>query len=147
MIQRSYQAKPAEAIDLRKWFVVDAQDQPLGRLASRIATLLAGKHKPQYTTHVDVGDFVIVVNAGKIKLTGNKLDQKQYYRHSGIPGGFKQEAYRSLLKRKPEFPIEKAVKGMLPKSVLGRSMLTKLKVYASADHPHEAQKPEPLALS
>jgi len=146
MIQRSFQAKPEEAIADRKWFVIDATDQPLGRLASRIASVLAGKHKPQYTTHVDTGDFVVVINAAKIKLTGKKLDQKYYYKHSGIPGGFRKESYRSLLDRKPEFPIEKAVKGMLPKNVLARSMLTKLKVYAAGEHPHSAQQPQPLAL-
>jgi large subunit ribosomal protein L13 len=147
MIQRSYQAKPAEALLARKWFVIDAEGQPLGRLASRIASVLAGKHKPQYTTHVDTGDYVVVVNAAKVKLTGNKLDQKHYYHHSGIPGGFKRESYRSLFERKPTFPVEKAVKGMLPKSILGRNMLDKLKVYESADHPHSAQKPEPLPLA
>ena len=146
MIQRSYQAKPAEAVASRKWFVVDAEGKPLGRLASHIASVLTGKHKPTFTKHVDTGDFVVVVNAAKVKLSGNKLDQKYYYKHSGIPGGFKRESYRSLLDRKPEFPIEKAVKGMLPKNVLGREMLSKLKVYATADHPHAAQKPEPLTL-
>ncbi|HEU4405776.1 MAG TPA: 50S ribosomal protein L13 [Polyangiaceae bacterium] len=146
-MQRSYQAKPAEALAARKWFVIDAEGQPLGRLASRVASVLSGKHKPQYTTHVDTGDFVIVVNAAKVKLTGKKLDQKHYYHHSGIPGGFRRESYRRLLERKPTFPIEKAVKGMLPKSVLGRHMLDKLKVYEAADHPHAAQKPEPLTIA
>ncbi len=128
----------------RVWFVVDAANKPLGRLASQIATVLRGKHKPTYTPHEDAGDFVVVVNADKIQLTGNKLDKKFYYSHSGIPGGFQAESYRHLLARNPTFPIEKAVKGMLPKNVLGRQMLTKLKVYATPDHPHAAQKPQPL---
>ncbi len=128
----------------RRWFVVDAADQPLGRIASRIATILRGKHHALYTTHVDTGDFVVVINAEKVKLTGNKLDGKFFYKHSGIPGGFRAESYRSLMARKPEFAIEKAVKGMLPKNPLGRQMHTKLKVYAGATHPHGAQKPEVL---
>jgi large subunit ribosomal protein L13 len=137
-------AKKADADKSRAWFVVDATDKPLGRLASEIAHVLRGKHKPSFTPHIDTGDFVIVVNASKVKLTGNKLDKKFYYHHSGIPGGFKAEAYRSLLERKPEWPIEKAVKGMLPKNVLGRQMFTKLKVYATPDHPHAAQQPKPF---
>ena len=139
-------AKKADADKSRAWFVVDATDKPLGRLASEIARVLRGKHKPSFTPHIDTGDFVIVVNASKVKLTGNKLDKKFFYHHSGIPGGFKAEAYRSLLERKPEWPIEKAVKGMLPKNVLGRQMLTKLKVYATPDHPHAAQQPKPLEV-
>ena len=139
-------AKKADADKSRAWFVVDATDKPLGRLASEIARVLRGKHKPTFTPHVDTGDFVIVVNASKVKLTGAKLDKKFYYHHSGIPGGFKAEAYRSLLERKPELPIEKAVKGMLPKNVLGRQMMTKLKVYATPDHPHAAQQPKPLEV-
>ena len=135
-----------QASSSRAWWVVDATGKPLGRLASEVAKVLRGKHKPQYTPHEDTGDFVIVVNADKIALTGAKLDKKFYYHHSGIPGGFSQESYRHLLERKPAFPIEKAVKGMLPKNVLGRAMLTKLKVYASPDHPHAAQKPQPLPL-
>lgn len=146
MSTRTFQAKPADVVDTRKWFVVDASGQPLGRLASRVAAILMGKTKPTFTSHVDTGDFVVVVNADKIKLTGNKLDQKHYYHHSGIPGGFRRESYRHLLERKPELPIEKAVKGMLPKSVLGRQMITKLKVYSTPDHPHAAQKPEALSL-
>ena len=141
---KSYQATTEEGAAERSWWVVDATDKPLGRLASEVATRLRGKHKTTYTPHVDTGDFVIVVNAAKVKLTGNKLDDKFYNRHSGIPGGFKQESYRHVLERKPELPIEKAVKGMLPKNVLGREMLTKLKIYATADHPHAAQKPQPL---
>ncbi len=143
---RSFVATKATAVANRAWWVVDAADKPLGRLASQIAHVLRGKHKPTYTPHEDAGDFVIVVNAGKIKLTGNKLDKKFYYSHSGIPGGFSAESYRHLLERKPEFPLEKAVKGMLPKGVLGREMITKLKVYATPDHPHAAQKPQPLTV-
>lgn len=143
---KSFNQTPEAAGESRAWWVVDATDKPLGRLASEVAAILRGKHKPTFTPHVDCGDFVIVVNASKVKLTGNKLDKKFYYRHSGIPGGFKAESYRHLLDRKPEFPIEKAVKGMLPKNVLGREMITKLKVYATPDHPHAAQKPSPLTL-
>jgi large subunit ribosomal protein L13 len=144
MTPRTFSANPADAQATRKWYVVDAEGQPLGRLASKIASVLSGKHKPSFTKHVDTGDFVVVVNAAKVKLTGNKLDQKHYYHHSAIPGGFKAESYRNLLVRHPEFPIEKAVKGMLPKSPLGRKMLSKLKVYETADHPHAAQQPQPL---
>ena len=130
----------------RKWFVVDAADIPLGRLSSRIAMVLRGKHTPAYTPHCDTGDFVVVINAAKVKLTGGKLDTKNYYSHSGIPGGFRAEPYRQLMARKPEFVIEKAVKGMLPKNPLGRQMHTKLKVYAGPTHPHAAQKPAALAI-
>ena len=130
----------------RKWFVVDATDKPLGRLSSQIATVLRGKHHAQYTAHVDTGDFVVVINADKVKLTGGKLDTKFYYKHSGIPGGFRAEPYRSLMDRKPEFAIEKAVKGMLPKNPLGRQMHTKLKVYSGPTHPHAAQKPALLSF-
>ncbi|MFO0550946.1 MAG: 50S ribosomal protein L13 [Polyangiaceae bacterium] len=144
-VPKTYSAKPAEVADQRQWWVVDASEQPLGRLASRIAMVLRGKNKPIFTPHVDTGDFVVVVNADKIKLTGRKLDQKKYVRHSGEPGGFREEAYGKLIERRPELPIVKAVKGMLPKNTLGRQLLTKLKVYAGADHPHAAQKPQPLA--
>ena len=130
----------------RAWWVIDATDKPLGRLASEVASRLRGKHKPTYTPHVDTGDFVIVVNASKVKLTGNKLDSKFYNRHSGIPGGFKATSYRDLMEDKPTFPVEKAVKGMLPKNVLGREMFGKLKVYATPDHPHVAQKPQVLEI-
>lgn len=140
----TYSAK-ANEID-RRWYVVDATDQPLGRLASRVASILRGKHRPEYTPHADAGDFVIVINAEKIKLTGQKLDKKFYYRHSGIPGGFKATPYKELLAKNPDFAIDKAVKGMLPKTTLGRNMRKKLKVYAGGTHPHAAQKPEPLAL-
>lgn len=145
-LHRSYVATPKDAAANRAWWVVDATGKSLGRLASHVASVLRGKHKPTFTPHEDAGDFVIVVNADKIKLTGNKLDQKFYSHHSGIPGGFKQVSYRTLLKGKPEFPVEKAVKGMLPKNVLGRQMLSKLKVYASPDHPHTAQQPKALEI-
>jgi len=141
-----FQASAEFAQEDRAWWVVDATGKSLGRLASAVASVLRGKHKPTFTTHVDTGDFVVVVNADKVKLTGNKLDQKMYSHHSGIPGGFKQESYRHLLDRKPTFPIEKAVKGMLPKNVLGRQMVSKLKVYATPDHPHAAQKPKVLEI-
>jgi large subunit ribosomal protein L13 len=142
----TYVAKPAEAIATRKWYVVDATNQPIGRLASRVASILRGKHKPTYTPHVDTGDFVIVINAEKAKLTGAKVDDKMYYRHSGYPGAIRGESYRHLLVRHPDAPITLAVKGMLPKNVLGRQMLEKLKVYGTAEHPHRAQKPETLAV-
>ena len=135
----------AQEVD-RKWFVVDATGIPLGRLASKLATILRGKHKPSYTTHVDTGDFVVVVNAGQVKLTGDKLNGKFYYRHSGVPGGFKQESYKHLMDRNPSFVIEKAVRGMLPKTPLGRKMGSKLKVYADGNHPHAAQQPESLTV-
>jgi large subunit ribosomal protein L13 len=141
---KTFSAKPAEAQAERKWWVVDAKDQPLGRLASQIAMVLRGKNKPTFTPHVDTGDFVVVVNAQSVKLTGRKLQQKKYVRHSGEPGGFREEVYEKLLVRMPELPITKAVKGMLPKNVLGRQLLTKLKVYPGPDHPHAAQKPEVL---
>ncbi len=143
---KSFVATKVTADASRAWWVVDATDKPLGRLASEVAHVLRGKHKPTFTTHEDTGDFVIVVNADKVRLTGNKLDGKFYYSHSGIPGGFQAESYRHLLARKPTFPIEKAVKGMLPKNVLGRAMITKLKVYATPDHPHAAQQPKPLTV-
>ncbi len=130
----------------RKWYLVDAQGLVLGRLASEVASILKGKHKPQYSTHLDVGDNVIVVNADKVVLTGNKLEKKVYYHHSGYPGGLKETVYSDLMKRKPDFVIRKAVRGMLPHNRLGRSMLRKLHVYAGPDHPHQAQKPEKLDL-
>lgn len=129
------------------WHVVDASDQVLGRLATRIATVLMGKHKPSYTPHVDTGDFVVVVNAQQIQLTGRKLDQKYMSRYSGHPGGQKLESYRSVMQRKPELIIENAVRRMLPKNKLGRTMLSKLKVYAGPDHPHQAQQPTKLSLN
>ena len=130
----------------KKWYIVDAKGKTLGRLASRIACVLMGKHKPEYTPHVDTGDYVIVVNADKVVLTGKKLDQKLYYRHSGYPGGLKVISARQMLQKHPERVIYLAVKRMLPKTALGRKMLKKLKIYASPDHPHSAQKPEPLEI-
>jgi large subunit ribosomal protein L13 len=130
----------------RRWVVLDAEDQVLGRLATRIARILSGKEKPIFTKHVDTGDFVIVVNAEKIRLTGNKLDEKVYYRHSGYPGGIKETTAREMLEKKPEQIIKTAVKGMLPKNRLGAGMFSKLKVYVGPDHPHEAQKPEKIEL-
>jgi large subunit ribosomal protein L13 len=130
----------------RKWYVIDATDQVLGRLAVEIARRLRGKHKPIYSPQVDTGDYIIVVNADKIRLTGKKLDSKVYYRHTGYPGGLKSITAKDLLKRKPERVLELAVKGMLPKNKLGRRMYGKLKVYAQADHPHTAQQPEVLTL-
>lgn len=128
----------------REWHVIDAQGQTLGRLASRIATVLRGKHKPIYTPHVDCGDYVIVVNAEKIHVTGQKMTQKVYYRHSGYPGGLKQITLRDQLQKFPERVIEKAVRGMMPKNRLGRQMFKKLKVYAGPNHPHQAQQPQPM---
>jgi large subunit ribosomal protein L13 len=144
--RRTFVATKASAGASRAWFVVDATGKPLGRLASEVARVLRGKHKPTFTPHEDTGDFVIVVNADKVVLTGDKLDKKLYQHHSGIPGGFSAESYRHVLARRPTLPVEKAVKGMLPKGVLGRRMLTKLKVYATPDHPHAAQKPQPLSI-
>ncbi len=137
----------AKATDIeRKWYVVDAQGQTLGRLATKVASILRGKHKPIYTPHLDCGDYVIIINAEKIHTTGRKLDQKKYYRHSGYPGGLKEVTLRDQLNKFPERVIEAAVRGMLPKNRLGRKMFKKLKVYAGPNHPHAAQKPEPLEL-
>jgi large subunit ribosomal protein L13 len=136
----------AESVD-KKWFVVDASGQVLGRLATRVASILRGKHKPQYAPHVDVGDHVIVVNASKIVLTGNKAKQKELHRYSGYPGGLKRTSYEKLLKERPELVVEKAIRGMLPRTKLGRKMAKKLRVYPEAEHPHEAQKPEVLVLN
>lgn len=139
---KTYYAKAGDVE--RKWYLIDAEDKVLGRMASRIAVILRGKHKPQFTAHADTGDFVIVINAEKVKLTGKKIDDKVYYRHSGFPGGIKSINARSLLKRFPERVIEYAVWGMLPKNSLGRKQYKKLKVYRGPKHPHEAQKPELL---
>ncbi|HHE73415.1 MAG TPA: 50S ribosomal protein L13 [Chloroflexi bacterium] len=141
---KTYVAKPGDVE--RKWYVVDATGQTLGRLASQIAHILRGKHKPQYTPHEDVGDFVVVINAEKVHVTGRKLDQKKYYWHSGYPGGIKEITLRRQLERHPERVIEHAVKGMLPRGPLGRRQLRKLRVYRGPNHPHGAQKPEPLEL-
>jgi large subunit ribosomal protein L13 len=126
------------------WFVVDASDKILGRLATAVAVRLRGKHKAEFCQHLDTGDFIVVVNAAKVKTTGRKLDQKKYYRHSGWIGGLKETSLRDMLAKKPEDVIRKAVRGMLPKNRLGRAMLKKLKIYAGEAHPHEAQKPETL---
>lgn len=130
----------------RDWFVLDAHEQILGRIATRVATVLRGKHKASFTPHVDGGDFVIVVNARHVKLSGRKLDQKTYWRHSGYPGGIRSVTARRLLETHPERVLEYAVKGMLPKGPLGRKMIRKLKVYADGEHPHAAQKPQPLEM-
>jgi large subunit ribosomal protein L13 len=130
----------------RDWYVVDAQDMILGRLASTIATRLRGKHKPEFAPHVDNGDFIVVVNAEKIRVTGNKMVEKKYYRHSGYPGGIKERSLQEVLAKHPERVITMAVKGMLPRNRLGRALLKKLKVYAGTEHPHAAQKPQPLDM-
>jgi len=130
----------------RDWLVVDAADRTLGRLATEIASRLRGKHKPEYTPHVDTGDYIIVVNADKVRVTGKKTTDKMYYRHSGYPGGIKSISFEHLQQKHPEQIIEKAVKGMLPRNPLGRAMLRKLKVYAGGEHPHSAQQPETLEI-
>ncbi len=130
----------------RDWYVVDAEGETLGRLASRIAPILKGKHKPIYTPHLDCGDFVIIVNAEKVRVTGRKLDQKLYHRHSGYPGGLKSISLRNQLDKHPERVLQAAIRGMLPKNKLGRRMIKKLKVYAGDSHPHQAQQPKPLEL-
>jgi large subunit ribosomal protein L13 len=142
MTIRTYTPRQSEIE--RHWFVVDADGQTLGRLASRVAGVLAGKHKPGYATHIDTGDHVIVINAARISLSGTKATAKVYARHSGYPGGFRQETVGDLLARRPEEVVRRAVKGMLPRNRLGVQQLRKLKVYAGAEHPHEAQRPEPL---
>jgi large subunit ribosomal protein L13 len=141
---KTYSAKPKEIE--QRWYLVDAEGQTLGRLATRIADTLRGKRKPQYTPHVDTGDFVVVVNAEKIAVTGNKLEQKLYYRHSGYPGGLRSRTLAEQLERRPTEVIRKAVKGMLPRNRLARRQITKLKVYAGPEHPHTAQNPQPLQL-
>ena len=146
MTQKTMSLRKEDALKARKWFVVDASGRILGRLASRVAAILRGKHKPTFTPHVDGGDHVIVINAERIVLTGKKLEDKIYYRHSGYPGGIKAQTAGELLRKHPERLIEKAVKGMLPKNTLGRAMFKKLKVYAGPDHRHEAQQPQPLQL-
>lgn len=141
---KTFVATPANR--QRDWFIVDADGETLGRLATRIADALRGKRKPQYTPHCDVGDFVVVVNAEKIAVTGDKLQSKTYYRHSGFPGGLKSRTLAEMLERKPEDVIRLAVKGMLPRNKLARKQLLKLKVYAGAEHPHAAQQPKPLEV-
>jgi large subunit ribosomal protein L13 len=143
-MQKTWNAKPGDVT--REWYVVDAEGQTLGRLATRIADTLRGKDKPQYTPHIDTGDFVVVVNAEKIGVTGKKLDEKLYRRHSGYPGGLKERPLREELKRRPTEVLRKAVKGMMPRNRIARAQLTKLKIYAGPEHPHEAQAPKPLPL-
>ena len=144
--RRTYSAKPLEVEAQRAWWVIDATDVPLGRLASAVAAKIRGKDKPIFTPHVDTGDFVVVVNAAKVKLTGNKATDKKYYRHSGYPGGIREINYERMMQKKPEFPITRAVWGMLPKNPLGRKLIKKLKVYPGPDHPHTAQQPQPLKI-
>jgi large subunit ribosomal protein L13 len=141
---KTYSAKPHE-VD-QKWLLVDAEGQTLGRMATEIATRLRGKHKPEYTAHVDTGDFVVVINADKVRVTGNKAKGKMYHAHSGFPGGLKSLSFEKLLDKAPERVIQLAVKGMLPRSPLGRAMFKKLKVYAGTEHPHGAQQPQTLQL-
>jgi large subunit ribosomal protein L13 len=143
-VMKTYSAKPAEIT--REWYLVDADGKTLGRLATQIADTLRGKRKPIFTPHVDTGDFVVVVNAEKIAVTGNKLDQKMYHRHSGYPGGLKTRTLREQLDRRPTEVLRTAVKGMLPKNKLARHQITKLKIYAGPEHPHESQNPKPLDL-
>ena len=144
MNNKTFSPKASDLTD--EWWVVDATDLPLGRLASEVAKLIRGKHKPTFAPHVDGGDHVIVVNASKVAIASNKSQEKIYYRHSGFPGGIKAETFESLLERRPEQVVERAVKGMLPKNRLGRKMTAKLKVYAGPEHPHQAQKPQTLEL-
>jgi len=141
---KSYMARPLEVE--RKWYVVDAEGQTLGRLATEIAKVLRGKHKPQSTPHVDTGDFVVVVNAEKVAVTGKKAEQKVYRRHSGYPGGMKETSYARMMERKPTEVLRKAVHGMMPRTRLGRQQLRKLKIYAGPEHPHEAQNPQPYEV-
>ena len=141
---KTYYAKPNEVA--REWHLIDALDQVLGRVASKAAHILRGKHKPTYTPHVDTGDFVVIINADKIRVTGKKLTDKEYYRHSGYPGGLKCETFEEAMEKHPERVIEHAVKGMLPKNTLGRAMAKKLKVYAGAEHPHMAQQPREIKM-
>ena len=138
----TYMAKPGEVE--QKWWLVDATDQVVGRLAAELAMILMGKHRPTYTPHVDTGDYVIIINADKVTFSGNKLDQKKYINFSGYPGGKKEEVAKDLLKRRPEVIMERAIKGMLPKNRLGRAMYKKLFVYEGAEHPHKAQKPQEM---
>jgi large subunit ribosomal protein L13 len=145
MTVRTFSPKAADV--QRQWHVIDASDVVLGRLASQAATLLRGKHKPIFAPHVDTGDFVIIVNAAKVALSGNKLVDKRAYRHSGYPGGLRSMAYGELMATSPERAVAKAVRGMLPKNTLGRQMLRKLKVYAGPEHPHQAQKPVPFEIT
>lgn len=139
---KTFNMKPQVAQKQRKWYLIDAAERPLGRVASEVARILRGKHKPTFTPHVDTGDHVIVINAGRIVLTGRKAEQKFYVHHSGYPGGLKKRSYGELLATRPEFLVRRAIRGMLPRTVLGRQMLKKLRVYRGAEHPHQAQQPE-----
>lgn len=141
---KTYMAK-GESVE-RKWYVVDADGMVLGRLASQVAAILRGKHKPIYTPHVDTGDHVIIINAEKVVLTGNKLEDKKYYHHTGYPGGLKETSYRDLLEKKPEFAVYEAIRRMMPKGPLGRKMLTKVRIYRGSEHKQQAQTPEVLVL-
>ncbi|NQT19228.1 MAG: 50S ribosomal protein L13 [Planctomycetes bacterium] len=141
---KTFSAKPGDAD--RQWYVVDADDKVLGRLAARIATVLTGKHKPIYTPHVDTGDYVIVTNASKVRVTGKKAENKMYYRYSGYPGGLRETPFSEKIKSKPTDIIRHAVRGMMPKNKLSRQMIKKLKLYAGPDHPHEAQQPDTLEI-
>ena len=141
---KTYSAKPAEV--KRGWYLIDASGKTLGRLATEIARRLKGKHKPEYTPHVDTGDYIIVVNADKVAVTGNKSDDKMYHRHTGYPGGIKSMSFNQMIAKHPDRVISLAVKGMLPRNPLGRSMFSKLKVYAGVEHPHTAQQPELLEI-
>lgn len=143
--QHSYYAKPSDIE--KKWYAIDATDLILGRLATEVASIVRGKHKPSYTPSVDVGDFVVIYNAEKVAVTGNKRTDKMYYRHSGYPGGLKEASFQQLINKKPEDVIMKAVKGMLPHNRLGRQLLKKVKVYAGESHPHAAQNPEVLTIN
>jgi large subunit ribosomal protein L13 len=142
---RTYSPKPGEIE--RQWHIIDASDVVLGRLATTAATLLRGKHKPTFAPHVDTGDFVVIINAGKVALTGNKRQTKMAYRHSGYPGGLKQVRYEDLLNNRPEHAVELAIKGMLPHNKLARQIIKKLKVYPGAEHPHAAQQPQPFEIT
>lgn len=145
MVVKTYTPKESEIE--RKWFVVDAEDVVLGRLATQVATILRGKHKPQFTPNLDAGDFVIVINAEKVRVTGQKEQQKNYYRHSQYPGGMRSFTFREMIDRHPERVIQAAVRGMLPKNALGKRMLRKLRVYAGPEHPHNGQQPETLVIT
>ena len=141
---KTYYAKPGEVE--REWVLIDAEDQVLGRVAAKAANILRGKNKPTYTPHVDTGDFVIIINADKVRVTGNKATDKRYYRHSGFPGGLKSESFNEAMAKHPERVLEHAIKGMIPKTTLGREQLKKLKVYAGPEHPHAAQKPREIKV-
>ena len=140
----TFSAKPTDI--KHDWYIVDAEDLVLGRLASQVAQILRGKHKPIYTPHMDTGDFVVIINAEKVRLTGNKADSKSYFRHTGFPGGQRHTSYKELMEKRPEEVVTKAVKGMVPHNRLGRQIMKKLKVYAGTEHPHEAQQPKPLVI-